>query len=87
MNEAAVVAKPTLATELSTYHRELSNLLAHAGKHVLIAGDEVLDVYDTYGDALKAGYQKVGLNPFMVKKIEAIEKIQLITRLLVPCPT
>lgn len=44
-----------LEKELETYGRELQRLLPSAGKFVLIKDDQVMDVYDTYTDALKIG--------------------------------
>ena len=77
-----------LKKELETYERKKPDLLAQAGKFALIKGDEVLGVYESYADALKIGYEKCGLSPFLVKKIQAIEPINLITRdVAVPCLT
>jgi len=58
-----------LERELQTYKNRLTELLAHEGKFVLIRGDEVAGTWDTYEDALRAGYDKFGLNPFLVKRI------------------
>jgi hypothetical protein len=56
----------------------------HAGKYVLIVGEEVVDYFSTYEDAIKAGYQKVGLKPFLVKQVQTVEPIQHVTRLISP---
>jgi len=78
----------SLEKELLTYREKLPELKDQEGKFVLIQGDTVVNVYDTYADALKEGYDKFGVSPFLVKKIEAIEQVQYITRPLVfPCPT
>ena len=75
-----------LEQELQTYKRELANLLPQQGKFVLIQDDKVIDVFGTYEDALKAGYKVAGLEPFMVKQIQAIEQVQFITRDIgLPC--
>ena len=76
-----------LEQEIKTYERELPNLLQHEGKFALIHGDEVAGVYDTYEDALKAGYEKYELKPFLVKRIQAIEQVEYFTRDLIPCRT
>ncbi len=76
-----------LETEQKTYEREKSQLLPRAGKFVLISGEQVVGVYDTYADALKFGYDKFGLQPFMVKRIEAPETIHCFTRNIAACPT
>jgi hypothetical protein len=69
-----------LEKELATYQRELPNLLPHEGKFVLIHGEAVEGIWDTYEDALKDGYTKFKLEPFLVKRIEAIEHVQFFTR-------
>ncbi len=77
----------SLEHEVKTYQRELPNLLQHEGKYALIHGEEVAGPYDTYEDALKAGYEKYDLKPFLVKRIQAIEQVQYFTRDLVACRT
>jgi hypothetical protein len=72
---------------LETYNRKLPELLTNEGKFVLIHGEEVASVWDTYEDALRAGYAKVGLGPFMVKKIQSAEPVLQFSRDLKPCPT
>jgi aromatic ring-cleaving dioxygenase len=78
-----------LEKELATYERLLPTLLDQEGKFVLIH-DETLDgVYDTYEDALKVGYQTLGVDrPFLVRQIQAVQLIQSVTRnLIFPCRT
>jgi hypothetical protein len=61
-----------LEKELRTYHRELPRLLADAeGKFAVIHGDEVSGTWETYEDALQAGYDRYQLTPFLVKKVSA----------------
>jgi hypothetical protein len=50
----------------------LPRLLAegHSGRYALLKGDEVLSVWDTQRDVLQAGYERFGLEPFTVKKID-----------------
>jgi hypothetical protein len=69
-----------LEKELETYKHELSNLLSNAGKYVLIQGDEVAGTWETYQDALQEGYRLFGLEPFLVKQIQAAEFIHHVTR-------
>jgi hypothetical protein len=75
-----------LERELEFYREKLPTLIAdnNEGKFVLIHGNEIVDVFGTYEDAIKDGYAKFGLSPFLVKKIQAIEQVQFISR-LVPC--
>ena len=56
-----------LEKELQTYKEKLPEIVADEGKFVLIDGDNVIDVYGTYEDAIKAGYEKFQLGPFLVK--------------------
>ncbi|HYL74164.1 MAG TPA: hypothetical protein VEU96_08155 [Bryobacteraceae bacterium] len=76
-----------LEREFETYKTKLPELIADEGKFVLIHGDQVVDIYGTYEDAIKAGYQKFQLEPFLVQKIEVIEQVQFVSRLLDPCRT
>jgi hypothetical protein len=74
-----------LDKELETYKSKLPELKESEGKFALIHGDEV-DVFDTYADAIKEGYRKFGLVPFLVKQIESVEKVQFISRFVSPNP-
>ena len=77
-----------LEKELQTYQSKLPELKAHEGKFVLIQGDQVIDIYSAYDDALKVAYAKFGVNtPFLVKQIRALEQVQHISRLFDPCLT
>lgn len=75
-----------LEQEIATYNRILPTLLAQIGKFVLIKGEETAGVFDSYEEALKAGYEKFQLQPFLVKKISPTEQVAYITRFAVPCP-
>jgi hypothetical protein len=65
-----------LDRELETYLGKLASLLSEEGKFAVISGDSVLGVFDDYESGLKAGYEKCGLRPFLVKKIETSETVQ-----------
>ncbi|HSH39256.1 MAG TPA: hypothetical protein VK993_10750 [Chthoniobacterales bacterium] len=69
-----------LATELKTYEEHKHELLAEEGKFVLIHGANVLGTYGTYEDALKIGYEKCKLEPFLVKQIQAVEQVHYFSR-------
>lgn len=75
-----------LERELQTYKTKLPELVADEGKFALIHGENVIDVYGTYEDAIKAGYEKFKLEPFLVKQIQSVEQVQFISR-FVPCHT
>ena len=74
----------TLSRELETYEEHRDQLVADsAGKYVVINGDDVVAVFEGYADALSYGYSKFGIeDPFLVKRIEATERVQFVTRLM-----
>ena len=74
-----------LEKELETYQRERQKLLAHEGKYVLIHGDTVEGFWDTYEDALQAGYNAHGLEHFLVKRIESVDRVHFFTRDISAC--
>jgi hypothetical protein len=71
-----------LEIEVATYNAKLPELLANEGKYVLIHADAVVDVYGTYEDAIKEGYARFRLSPFLVKQIQSVEQIHFISRFL-----
>jgi len=73
-------AKMALEKELETYKKNLPELKAHEGKFVLIQGENVVDFFSSYDDALKEGYKKFKLTPFLVKQISAVEPVFYLTR-------
>jgi hypothetical protein len=73
-----------LEKELATYNAHLPELKEHQGKYVLIHGDEVVDFFAAYEDAIRAGYQRFQLGPFLVKQINAVETVQHVTRNILP---
>jgi hypothetical protein len=74
-----------LEHEMATYQANLLELLANEGKFVVILGEEIAGAYDTYEEALEAGYGRYGLVPFLVKKISRVEPIQYFSRDLPRC--
>lgn len=74
-----------LEKELAVYQSKLPELKADEGKFVLIHGEEVVDIFTSYEDAIKAGYSQFGLKPFLVKQIHALEQAQFISRFVDPC--
>jgi hypothetical protein len=75
----------TLETELKTYEAKLPELIPHAGKFVVIKNSEVLGIFDTYQDALKAAYEKFGLEPFFVRQIAAVSQVSYFSRDIPAC--
>jgi hypothetical protein len=67
-----------LEKELETYNAHRDELLQHEGRFVVIHGDRIAGIWQTYEDALKAGYTEFKLVPFMVKQILAVEPIHYV---------
>ena len=74
-----------LEKELETYKSKLPELKQYEGKFVLIHGEEVIDTFDSYEDAIKEGYKRYNLEPFLVKQIHSVEQVQFISRAVTPC--
>jgi hypothetical protein len=72
----------SLQEEIDTYIRHLPALLRHQGKFVLIQGAEIAGTFDSYQDALTAGYQRFKLARFLVKQIVAVERVDRLPRML-----
>jgi hypothetical protein len=64
-------------------HAQLTN----EGKYVVVHGETIAGPFDTYEDALQAGYDKFGVVPFLVKRISRVEPIQYFSRDLPTCPS
>ena len=73
-----------LEKELATYEANLAKLKEQVGKFVLIHGDDIVDYFSSYDDAIKAGYQQFKLESFLVKEINAVQAVQHITRRVLP---
>jgi hypothetical protein len=74
-----------LEQELATYNAKLPELKEHEGQYALIQGSEVVGVFSTYEDAIKIGYDKFQLAPFLVKQIDTLEQAQFVSRFADPC--
>lgn len=70
----------SLEKELETYNKMLPQLLQDEGKYALIFKANLIGTYGTYEDALKAGYEKAALEPFLVKKISSVETVSYFSR-------
>ena len=76
-----------LEKELATYRKHINEWSEYEGKFVLIHDETIAGFYSAYEDALKEGYEKFGLAPFLVKQINALEKAHFISRLIDSCLT
>jgi hypothetical protein len=74
-----------LEKELEFFKRKLPELGEHEGKYALVHGENIVDFFSTYDDAIKAGYSKFGLESFLVKQVHTIEQVQFVSRFVDPC--
>jgi hypothetical protein len=76
-----------LEHENGVYQANLLELLAYEGKYVLVRGDEIAGHWDSYEEALQAGFDRFGPVPFLVKRIQKVEPIHYFSRDLPRCPS
>jgi hypothetical protein len=68
MMSAAMTQK--LQQELEFFERQRLELLTRApGKYALIKGSELIGIFDTELEAARAGYRRIGNEPFLIKHI------------------
>ncbi len=66
----AVIDAPQFKRELDYFERERMQLLSRAkGKFAVIKGEELIGVFDTEMDAVRAGYRRLGNEAFLIKHI------------------
>jgi hypothetical protein len=83
-----MMTEQILSREMARYQQLLPELAADEGKFALIYGDDLLGTFESYEDALKVGYERAGLKPFLVKRINVVESVAFFTRdLTAPCRT
>lgn len=64
-----------LRQNVEAYGNLLAGLLERdSGKFVILASGKLVDVYDTYEDALTAAYTKFGRDPFFVQRVAPLEE-------------
>jgi hypothetical protein len=68
-------AERMLQREWQTFQRQLAPLLAagNEGRFALIKEDHLVGVWDTEDAALHAGFERFGLDPFLVQPITSHE--------------
>ncbi len=72
----------TFEQAVRTFDEHRPEWSGHLGKYVLIHGSTVVNFYSAYDDAIQAGYEKFGIEPFLVRRIvDTIAEARLITRL------
>jgi hypothetical protein len=64
------------AAEWRTFKREVYRLMCAGdkGRFALIKGDQVLSVWDTQNDAIQAGRERFGQQPFFVQEVQLYVK-------------
>lgn len=70
-----------LKQEIDTYNRHLPTLLRQQGKFVLIKSTEIAGIFDSYLEALTAGYQRFKLDSFLVKQITPAQPVAYFSRI------
>lgn len=75
-----------LEIETATYQAHLLELLNSEGKFVVIKDTGILGAYESYEEALAAGYEQFGPVPFLVKQIRRVEPVLQFSRDLPLCP-
>lgn len=69
-------ALAALAEEMATYRDRLPELLAEGeGRFVLIKGREVVGIFPDRSAALRDGYRRFGVAPFLAREITASEPV------------
>ena len=78
-----------LASELATFNKLLPSWTDQSNRFAVVAGELVVGFYDTYNDALSAGYSAQGLKPFLVKQVRPVDAVVNFSRdiVLTPCLT
>lgn len=77
-----------LERELEAFKKELPRLLGegHRGKYALVHGDQLNSLWPTQDAALDAGYDRFGLEPFLVKEVTDHEEPRYFSRSVKRCP-
>jgi hypothetical protein len=75
--------------EWNAYRREVGRLLAEGqeGRHVLIKGEEIIGVYDTWDEAEEVGLKRYRGGGFFVHPIRTEEPYLRIRGINLPWPT
>ncbi|HEY1381277.1 MAG TPA: hypothetical protein VGF55_31040 [Gemmataceae bacterium] len=79
----------TLDREWDTFRRALPTLLAepaNRGRFALVTADRIAGLYASFDEALAAGYDTFGLDPFLVQEVTDRAEPRYFSRNL-RCPT
>ena len=70
------VALAVLAEEMGTYRDHLPELLQRQeGRYVLVKGTDVAGIFGDRSAALREGYRRFGIVPFLVRQVAASEPV------------
>jgi len=65
-----------LKTELDFFELHREEWFEHyANKVVVIHGTTIHGFYDTYETALRVGYDKCGIVPFLIKEVQLVDEV------------
>ena len=65
----------SLEENLKFFEEKLPELLeTDEGRFAVGRVGDKFTCWDTYGDAIQYGYERYGLNPFLVKQVERFER-------------
>lgn len=73
-----------LQVECDTFEALRGGLAEQSGRYAVVHGRELLGTWPSYDQALAAGYERCGLEPFLVKLIAVAEPVHRFQR--DPCP-
>ena len=67
--------KSSFEQDAGAYLQDLPRLFEKSeGKFVLIRSAEIVDLYDSYSDAMKAGYDRFAGQAFLVKEVSSKDR-------------
>jgi hypothetical protein len=69
-----------LEQEIAFYKATKPELLraGHEGKIVLIKGRELIGLFATKEEAYRDGYRRFGNGPFLVKRLQEVEPVEIV---------
>jgi hypothetical protein len=71
-----------LEVELETYRKRLPEFKTeHKDQWVLIHGEDVVGFFESYEEALGLGYEKFGLDDFLLREVQEVEPVYYMTSL------
>lgn len=73
-----------LEQEMAVYEKNLENWIDREGLYVLIQGSDVCGFFEDYVEAVREGYARFGIAPFLVKQVRRRPQVQAVTRFDTP---